>query len=142
MIIIDTTLLFAKFAEDDSKHELATSIFVEIFNRKYGIPILIDYVWNELMTLIYIRTKNFELCKQSDRLLREYVDKQAFGFMHTPNEVFWRANRRFMDQNIKDNQRFLSFTDAVIGEMAIWLESEHIGSFDGQFHQFEKNVIG
>jgi len=141
LIVLDTCLLFANFAEDDDDHEVAQSIFSRILQRKYGQPIVLDYVFNELLTLIYIRTKDFNICAEVEKFLDRYVKKDVIGFVHTPNELFWKANQTFLKQDIEHQKRFLSFTDAIIGEMAEWLNASYIGTFDSQFHQFEPQII-
>lgn len=138
---MDTSLLFSNFAEDDINHDQAKTIFTRILNGEYGQPIILDYVYKELLTLTFIRTKNFELCKDLTEFLTEYVDNNVFGFLHTPNEIFWKANHTFLNQDIESQKRFLSFTDAIIGEMDEWVKSSYIGTFDGQFHRFNSQII-
>ena len=87
MIVIDTCLLFSNFAEDDADHEVANSIFSKILYGNYGQPIIIDYVYNELMTLSYDRTKDFDLCSKIENFLDKYIKKNIFGFVHTPNDI-------------------------------------------------------
>ena len=141
MIVLDTCLLYSNFAEDDNDHEVAQSIFSRILQRKYGQPILLDYVYNELLTLTYVRTKDFSICTKVETFLDKYVKKEVIGFVHTPNELFWKANQTFLKQDIENQKRFLSFTDAIIGEMAEWLNALYIGTFDSQFHRFKPEII-
>ena len=141
MIVLDTCLLYSNFAEDDEMHGIARTIFTKILDGKFGQPILLDYVYNELFTLIYIRTKNFELCKELHVFIDKYVSTGLFGFIHTPNEIFWKSNETFLNQDLQHQKRFLSFTDAIIGEMAEWINASYIGTFDSQFHRFRPQII-
>ena len=141
MIVLDTCLLYSMFVENDPSHNISKTIFTRILNREYAQPILLDCVFNELLTLTYVRTKNFDLCIQIVEFLDEYVNKDALVFIHTPSEVFWKANQTFLKQDINSQKRFLSFTDAIIGEMAEWLNASYIGTFDMQFYRFSQNII-
>lgn len=141
MIVIDTCLFYSNFSEHDINHKIGRSIFDKILDGKYGQPILLDFVYNELLTLTYIRTKNFEMCKQLAEFLDEQVSDGIIDFIHTPNEIFWKANQKFLDQDLKNEKRFLSYTDAIIGVMAEWLNATYIGTFDGQFHRFNPQII-
>ncbi len=141
MIVLDTNLIFAKFALGDENHKKANEIFNDILTGKFGLPILLDYVYNEILTLIYIRTKNFDLCMRVEKFLKNYFNKDVISFVQTPSELFWKANQTFLKQEIINQKRFLSFTDSIIGEMAIWLNSSYIGTFDGQFYRFGIEVI-
>jgi predicted nucleic acid-binding protein len=141
MIIIDTGLFFSNFSKRDDKHEIGKSIFNRILDGKYGQPILLDYVYNELLTLTYIRTKNFELCKTLISFIDNYVSESTFYSIHTPIEIFWKSNYTFLHQNFENQKRFLSYTDAIIGEMAEWLNVSYIGTFDSQFQRFKPKII-
>ena len=141
MIILDTCLIFSNFAENDPDHQRAQSIFTRILQNSYGRPILLDYVYNELLTLIYIRTKNFELCRKVEEFLANYIKRDVINFVHTPNEIFWKANHTFLSQGMQRQTKFLSFTDSIIGEMAEWLNAAYIGTFDAQFHRFNATII-
>ena len=141
MIVLDTCLIFSKFAEDDINHNEANPIFKKILDGKYGKPILLDYVFNELLTLIYVKTKDFNLCFQVEEFLDKYVKNNVIGFIHTPNEIFWKANQTFLNQKLQNQKSFLSYTDSIIGEMAEWLNASYIGTFDKQFHRFKPEII-
>ncbi|MHA1521613.1 MAG: PIN domain-containing protein [Promethearchaeota archaeon] len=141
MIVLDTCLLFAVYDVDDQNHEIAKSIFKRIFKGDYAQPILIDYVYNELLTLTYIRTKRFDLCVMISQLLNDFISKNRISFIHTPSEIFWKANQIFQDQKIRKQKDFLSFTDSIIGAMSNWLNATFIGTFDNQFHRFRAQII-
>ncbi len=141
MIVLDTCLIFAVYDEDDKNHGIAKSIFRRIFKGEFAQPILLDYVYNELLTLIYIRTKKFDLCIKLSGLLNNFISKKRITFLHTPSEIFWKANQIFLDQKIQEQKQFLSFTDAIIGTMSDWLNATYIGTFDSQFHRFKAQII-
>lgn len=141
MIVLDTCLIFAVYDADDQNHEIAKSIFKRIFKGDYAQPVLIDYVYNELLTLTYIRTKRFNLCKEISELLNDFISKKRITFIHTPSEIFWKANQIYLGQTIQGQKRFLSFTDSIIGAMSIWLNAPFIGTFDTQFHRFPAQII-
>ena len=141
MIVLDTCLIYANYDEDDPNHKLSRSIFKRIFKGEYAQPVILDFVYDELLTLTYMRTKNFELCIQISNLLQDFIENKIITFMHTPSEIFWKANQIFLDQDLKNQSRFLSFTDAVIGTMSEWLNASYIGTFDTQFHRFDPPLI-
>ncbi|MHA2249034.1 MAG: PIN domain-containing protein [Candidatus Kariarchaeaceae archaeon] len=139
--MLDTSLIFAVYDEDDENHETAKKIFKRIFNGEYAQPILLDHVYDELLTLIFIRTKRFELCTKISKIINDFVSKRRITFIHTPSEVFWKANQTFLEQKIQKHKRFLSFTDTIIGSMSNWLDATYIGTFDTQFHRFHAKII-
>ncbi len=141
MIVLDTCLLFSNFSIKDDKHEIARSIIDKILDGKYGQPILLDYVYNELLTLTYIRTKNFGISKKLAVFIDYNIDEGIFDFIYTPNEIFWEANQIFLNQNFQNQNRFLSYTDSIIGVMAEWLNALYVGTFDSQFHKFKPQII-
>jgi predicted nucleic acid-binding protein len=141
MIVLDTGLIFAAFNEDDPNHQTARSIFKRIYDGDYSQPIIIDYVYNELLTLTYIRTKRFDLVIKLSDIITDFIEKKNITFVHTPSEVYWKANEIFMGQEIDKNRKFLSFTDAIIGSMSIWLNAPYMGTFDSQFHRFSVQII-
>ena len=140
MIVLDTSILYSTFNEEDLHDNAAQSVFKRIFQGEYAQPVLLDFVYNELLTLIYVRTKKIDLCIKIADLLNDFIEANHLTMMHTPSEIFWKANELFFDQKIGQG-RFLSFTDAIIGAMALWLNATYIATFDGQFHQFPLQVI-
>ncbi|MDH5403512.1 MAG: hypothetical protein OEY49_13535 [Candidatus Heimdallarchaeota archaeon] len=139
MIVIDTCLFYSNFSYKDNNHEIGRTIFNRILDGEYGQPILLDYVYNELFSLTYVRTKDFTLCVKLSKFLNDQVNEGIFDMIHTTNETFWKANQTFLEQDIHNQKQFLSYTDAIIGEMAEWLNASYIGTFDAQFHG--SNVI-
>ena len=63
-VIIDTGVLFAFYNNKDENHERAKNIISSILDGIYGPPIILDYVFDELMSLIQYRTKRNDLASQ------------------------------------------------------------------------------
>ena len=58
MIIIDTNVFYSFYNSSDRDHEIARDIYSKILDGHYGKPILLDYVFDELITLIQTRRNN------------------------------------------------------------------------------------
>ena len=61
MIILDSSFLIALKVLNDAHHEKAKSLMKNIGDSKYGRPVLTDYVFDETVTGILVRSKNLKL---------------------------------------------------------------------------------
>ncbi|MGD0729475.1 MAG: PIN domain-containing protein [Candidatus Micrarchaeaceae archaeon] len=105
MIFLDSSFIIAYANEQDSLHDKALSIATDLDNGKYGTPVITDYVFDEVITTILVRTKNLKKVmeigeKLLDTTLMLRIDVNLF-------DETWR--------NFKDQKEAkLSFTDCSI----------------------------
>ena len=58
MILLDSSLIIAYSNEVDENHAKAKKIIDDIVREKYGSPIITDYVFDEVVTVMLLRTKS------------------------------------------------------------------------------------
>lgn len=124
MIFIDTSVLVAFIVDKDTNHGKAVSLMEEIVVGKHGPAITSEYVFDETVTVVLVRSKSLDLAIKTGDLINEsmpIIDVCSIAF-----ESSWN---RFKNQK---GTRF-SFTDCTILEA---VESNHIdklATFDKEF---------
>ena len=124
MIFLDTSFLVAFIVDKDTNHEKAVSLMKEIVEGEHGSAITSEYVFDETVTVVLVRSKSLESAVKTGDLIKESIPVLDVG-----NNVFEASWKRFRNQkNTK-----LSFTDCTILEM---VESNHLdklATFDREF---------
>lgn len=124
MIFLDASFLVAYIVDKDTNHEKAVSLMEEIVNGKHGPAITSEYVFDETVTVVLVRSKSMNSAVKTGDLIKESIPVLDVG-----SNVFEASWRRFRNQN---NTKF-SFTDCTILEI---VESNHLDSlatFDKEF---------
>ena len=124
MIFIDTSLLVAFVVAKDTNHEKSVTIMEEIVGGKHGQAITSEYVFDETVTVVLVRSKSLYLASKTGDLIKESMPVLEVG-----NNTFEASWNRFRNQ--KDTK--FSFTDCTILEV---VESNHIdklATFDREF---------
>ena len=57
MILLDTSFIVSFFNTSDSNHQRAVEISKEIDEGKYGVPMISDYIFSEVATVMMNRIK-------------------------------------------------------------------------------------
>lgn len=130
-IIIDTGVLYAFYNNKDDNYEIAKNIISDILDGKYGQPIILDYVFDELMSLIQYRTKRNDL---ATKVGNEILKHNAYHFTHIIPSAIAIAWELFANQSGK---KFMSFTDTILIAMARELQLLTIASFDNRMKSFK-----
>ena len=124
MIFLDTSFLVAYIVEKDTNHEKAVSLMKEIVQGEHGSAITSEYVFEETVTVVLVRSRSLESAVKTGDIIKESIPVLDVG-----NNVFEASWKRFRNQkNTK-----LSFTDCTILEM---VESNHLdklATFDREF---------
>ena len=124
MIFLDTSFLVAYIVDKDTNHEKAVSLMKEIVEGEHGSAITSEYVFDETVTVVLVRSKSLESAVKTGDIIKESIPVLDVG-----NNVFEASWKRFRNQkNTK-----LSFTDCTILEM---VESNHLdklATFDREF---------
>lgn len=136
-ILIDTGVYFAKYNEEDLNHERVLSIFANIVSGKYGQPFLIDYVFDEFVTLVQTRTKRNDIATElGNKLLNaKYHDQIRVNY-----DIFRDAWQLFQNQTGKKG-KYLSFTDCTLISAAKTLSITYIATLEGNFRSVDLDRI-
>ena len=126
MILIDTGILGALVNTKDENHDRAVRILDSVMKKKYGTPILTDYILDEVVTLLYIRTKRPEL---SIEIGTKIIEEKFGKYFKIPKEVVEKTWLTYQTLVFKG----LSFTDCSLIEFGKHLSCDTIATFDGGF---------
>jgi predicted nucleic acid-binding protein len=133
MILLDTSFLVAYSHENDENHKKAFELIKDIVKGKYGDPCISDYIFDETVTVVYVRTKRLkEAVKIGQKLLlgTEIVGIDDFLFDMSWNIFKNQKNREF------------SFTDCTTISIMIKKRITNLATFDKEFKKIKKiNVI-
>ena len=124
MIFLDTSFLVAYIVDKDTNHEKAVSLMKEIVEGEHGSAITSEYVFDETVTVVLVRSKSLDSAVRTGDLIKESIPVLEVG-----NNIFEASWKRFRNQK---NTKF-SFTDCTILEM---VESNHLdklATFDREF---------
>ncbi len=124
-IAIDSSVLIAYVNKDDGNHHSALQLFKEIEKSEYGQPVILDYVFDEVVT--YFSSKHGKKLALSTG---QWMFSSDFELHYISHSVFQEA------WNIFQKSSDLSFTDCVIAVFARESNSS-IATFDGHFSQFK-----
>lgn len=131
-ILVDTGVFYANYNKNDGNHLVAKSIYENIVEGEYGTPILLDYIFDELVTLIQVRTKRNDIATEIGNLVLDQLN-DLFTLFQVSGVVFQSAWELFRDQS---GSKYLSFTDCVLIRTAKNFEIKYIASFDNQMKSF------
>ncbi|MCE7736580.1 MAG: type II toxin-antitoxin system VapC family toxin [Candidatus Heimdallarchaeota archaeon] len=136
LIILDTNFFYAFYNANDNDHQRARTIYSEILDGQYGKPILLDYVFDELATLVQSRSNsNKKATELGSIVMRDTED--ILQFIMINQLLFKQAWQLFQNQT---GRKPLSFTDCVIIATALELNIKHVASFESEFLSFKKQI--
>jgi len=58
MIFLDSSLIVAYSNEADENHAKALQVVKDVNRGRYGTPVITDYVFDEVVTVMLVKTKN------------------------------------------------------------------------------------
>lgn len=124
MIFIDTSVLVAFIVDKDTNHEKAVSLMGEIVSGKYGPAITSEYVFDETVTVVLVRSKSLDLAVNTGDLI-----KKSMPVLDVGSNTFEASWKRFKNQK---NSK-VSFTDCTILEVVESNHIEKLATFDNEF---------
>ena len=124
MIFLDSSFLFAFYSAKDERHERAKMLMQDIVNGKYGSAYVSDYVFDELVTVVFARLRGIKEAARVGKSLFETVD-----FLYVNEEGFDTAWKIFSNQKTSS----LSFTDCTSVAAMKGNGIENIATFDSDF---------
>jgi len=132
MILLDSSLIVAYSNEADENHEKALKIIKDLERGKYGTPIITDYIFDEIVTVMLVKTKNLKKVLE----LGEALLNSALLFK-VDEEIFHLAWNIFKEQR---KPRF-SFTDCTIIATCKVNGIRNIATFDQDFKRLKGYTI-
>jgi predicted nucleic acid-binding protein len=84
VILLDSSLIVAYSNEVDENHAKAKKVVDDVAKEKYGTPVITDYVFDEVVTVMLVRTKSLaRVTKLGETLLGATqlvrIDEDLFG---------------------------------------------------------------
>jgi len=125
MIVLDTSFIVAFYNRTDVHHDSAKQIMERLLSDEWGTPLLPEYVFLELTTVIAARRDLKTAVEAGQRLL----DSQDVRFMPC-SELFFDAFEIFSKQSAKTS---LSFVDSALIAAARRYKADCIATFDRDF---------
>jgi hypothetical protein len=124
MIILDTSFIVSYFNERDRNHSKATELMQSIANTKFGPVYITDYIFDETVTVAFIRLKNLvKAVEIGNHLLK------SSKIIQVEDKHFYNAWNLFKRQKTTD----LSFTDCTTISVMQDNEIKNIATFDEDF---------
>ncbi len=128
MIFLDTSVLVAYIVDRDTNHAKAVPLMKGIVSGRHGPAITSEYVFDETVTVVLVRSKSLDSAIKTGNLIKESM--QVLSVTSNTFEASWN---RFRNQ--KDTK--FSFTDCTILEMVETNHIDKLATFDKEFESGE-----
>jgi len=133
MILLDSSVIIAYSNLADVNHEKAFQVVRDIVKGKYGTSAITDYIFDEVVTVMLVKTKNLRRIEEmGEKLLGANL------MLRVDEEVFNLAWKMFEEQQ---KPRF-SFTDCTSIATCRMNGISNIASFDEDLALKGLNIIG
>ena len=132
MIFLDTSVLVSYLVEGDSNHPRAEVLVNEIISGKHGSAVTSDYVFDEMVTVVLVRSKSLDIAATAGELIKESI-----AMIRIDEGIFENSWMVFM----KQKSTRLSFTDCTI--LTVFKENyiEKIATFDKEFQSSDSYEV-
>jgi predicted nucleic acid-binding protein len=132
-VFIDTGLFLALYDVEDTYHKRSKELFKNALTGKLGRLYTSDYIIDEALTVLLVRTKQHSAAVELGKYLMESprIIKLTVG-----SDVFLDAWARF--QSLKD--KFLSFTDCTSLALTEKYRIKQVMSFDRGFDGLTERI--
>lgn len=132
MIFLDSSFIIGYYNKDDEHNEKAVKVMKEIIAGKYGSPVISDYIFDEIMTVLFNKLNLNTAIKIGDNVL------SVFDWLIVDENLFLDSFEIFKNQkNTK-----LSFTDCSNLALMKFRDVRDIATFDEDFLKIDGiNVI-
>jgi len=133
MIFLDSSFVISLAVETDQNHERALEVQEKVLKNEFGSVVLSDYVFDEVITIIFGKTKNID----KTIFVGENL-KNSLTTVHINHDLFEESWKLFKNQK---NTKF-SFTDCSILAVMEKENIKNIATFDGDFKKVKGiNVV-
>lgn len=132
-IFLDTGIFIAERNADDERHSRGEELMKSVLKNDYGKAYTSDYVVDEAITLMLMRTKRHELATD----IGEYIlGSPRIRILRVTEEIFDSAWRKF--KSFEENP--ISFTDCTTLALMEERRIEKLASFDSGFDGLVERV--
>ncbi len=121
-ILIDANILYAYTNVRDAHHQESITLMKKIIGGLYGIPIITDYLFDEIVSVVSRKND-----REKAKMLGEYLLTSQFRFVQINKELFKNS------WNIFTSREHFSFTDCTNIAVLQTFKIEHIATFDKEF---------
>ena len=128
MIFLDTSVLVAFIGDRDTNHAKAVSLMEGIVSGRHGPAITSEYVFDETVTVVLVRSKSLDSAIKTGNLIIESI--QVLSVTSNTFEASWNRFRNQRDTKF-------SFTDCTILEMVETNHIDKLATFDKEFESGE-----
>lgn len=128
MIILDTNIIVAFYNTRDENHEKAVKLMKDITEGKYGNLYITDYIFDEIITVIFIRLKDLSKVIEIGEAIRKSVEILSVGKI-----IFDGAWELFISQR----KTWFSFTDCATLSAMHRRNIKNIATFDKDFKEIK-----
>jgi uncharacterized protein len=132
-IFIDTGLFLALYDADDICHQRSKELFKRALIGNLGRLYTSDYIIDEAITTLMVRTKQHDTAVELGKYL---IESPRITRLTVDSDVFADAWIKF--QNLKD--KFLSFTDCTTLALAQKHQIKQVMSFDHSFDGLTERI--
>lgn len=136
VILLDTGYLFSLYNVEDKNHVEVKNSYEKLLNGEFGIPIIMDYVFDELVTLIQSRTSRNDIATEIGTAILSDCEN-FIQFARVDKTVFSKGWERFKNQT---GRKFLSFTDCILLKFAEINRINIIATLDKQFKSWVTTI--
>ena len=132
MLLLDSSFIVAYSNEADINHTKALQITKEIDTGKYGTAVITDYIFDEVATVMLIKTKNLtKVAELGETLINAAI------LLRIDEDLFNHAWKIFKEQK----KPSLSFTDCTSIAACKTSGISNIATFDKDFQELTKLTI-
>lgn len=132
MIFLDTSFIVAAEVTHDSNHSRANAVKDALVGGKFGPVVISDYVFDEAVTVTFVRTKDLAAAK----ILGEHLRSSA-EIIRVDDHTFWLAWTIFTNQK----ETKFSFTDCTTLVLMQKRGIKQIATFDTDFRSVRALTI-
>jgi predicted nucleic acid-binding protein len=133
MIVLDSSFLIAFKVKNDVHHERAEALMKQVVLERYGRPVITDYIFDETVTSIFVRSKSLaSAVEYGEELLH------SLEIVEVDQSLFLEAWKIFASQKNSE----LSFTDATTIAVVNTNDRTKIATFDRDFEVKGSNTLG
>lgn len=127
-ILLDTSFILAYFADNDVHHTKATAIMDDIISKRYGTPVISDYIFDEIVTISLRKLDVLQAKNIGESLLNSEII-----MLRIDNLIFKKAWNIFQNEN----KMLLSFTDCTNLSFMRTFNINYIATFDKAFNKIK-----
>ncbi|TYT61389.1 type II toxin-antitoxin system VapC family toxin [Natrialba swarupiae] len=129
-VLVDTGVLYADHDTDAARHNSASEALDAVYDGRFGLPYVSDYIYDEAITLTLKRGGSFVAAKRlGERLRGADPYPQTYELIHVSAAAFSDS----IDIFEQYDDQSLSFTDATTIALSNRHDIDYVMSFDDDF---------